>query len=278
MKDRQGRGWIERHREKNFESGFHDDVKGELKKIINENGNIESLKNFTSRRSLIRSLIPQMMTGILLSYIEYRIVGLLYTVASIVIFVPALSMYARSLRTRSGTFLMVPQDGAMDWDRIFVSEEIWSLVEKKTGLTLEQGKINGRITYWCTDVKYVPGTSIPYYVEIAWAHYNRAKYMMFASVIDDLTEMLQNALLEVAKLKQTNKVEAIVEGTRQTKEMINHIESAFRDNAYDIIKKQDLDEEQAEVYQAQVEELLQNPTFLRALAEKRKKEAEEVEK
>jgi hypothetical protein len=275
MKDRQGRGWMERHREKSFESGFHDDFKAELKRAMDEHGNIEALKKFTSRRSLIKSLIPQFIVGIFLSYIEYRIIGLLYTIASLAIFIPALSMYARSLRTRSGTFLMVPQDGAMDWERIFVSEEIWSLIDKKTGLTLEQGKINGRVTYWCTDVKFLQGTSIPYFVEIAWAHYNRAKYMMFASVLDDLTEMLQNTLLEVAKLRQTSKVEAIVEGTRQTKEMIDHIESAFRDTSYDIIKKQDLDEDQAQIYQEQVEGLLQNPTFLRALAEKRKKEVEE---
>lgn len=278
MKDRQGRGWLQRHRESAFESGFHSEIQDELKKVLEEHGNVESLRQFTSKRSLIKSLIPQLIIGILLSYVEYRIIGIIYTIISLIILIPALSVYSRSLRTRSGTFLMVPQDGAMDWDRIFVSEEIWALIEKKTGLTLEQGKINGRVTYWCIEVKYLPGTSIPYFVEIAWAHYNRAKYMMFASVLDDLTEMLQNALLEVAKLRQTNKVEAIVEGTRQTKEMINHIESAFRDSAFDIIKKQDLDEDQAQVYQAQVEELLQNPTFLRALAEKRKKETEVEEK
>ena len=275
MKDRQGRGWFERHKEKSFESGFHDDFKAELKKAMDENGNIESLRRFTSKSSLIKSMIPQIMLGIFLAYIEYRIIGLLYTVGSLGIFIPGITMYSRSLRTRTGTFLMVPVDDAMDWERIFVSEEIWSLVKKKTGLTLEQGKINGRITYWCTEVKFLPGTNIPWFVEIAWAHYNRAKYMMFASVLDDLTEMLQNTLLEVAKLRQTSKVEAIVEGTRQTKEMIDHIESAFRDTSYDIIKKQDLDEDQAQIYQEQVEGLLQNPTFLRALAEKRKKEVEE---
>ncbi len=274
MKDRQGRGWFERHREKAFESGFHEEIQDELKKVINENGNVEALKKFVSRASLIKSLIPQLLLGILLTYVEYRIIGIVYTIASVVIFIPALSVYARSLRTRSGTFLMIPTDGAMDWDRIFVSDEIWALVKKKTGLTLEQGKINGRLTYWCIDVKYLPNTSIPYFVEIAWAHYNRAKYMMFASVLDDLTNMLKNALLEVAKLKQTSKVEAIVEGTRQTTEMINHIESAFRDSAYDIIKKQGMDEEQTNMYQSQVNDLLQNPTFIRVLTEKRKREEE----
>lgn len=272
MKDRQGRGWFERHKEKSFESGFHDDFKAELKKAMDENGNIESLRRFTSKSSLIKSMIPQIMLGIFLAYIEYRIIGLLYTVGSLGIFIPGITMYSRSLRTRTGTFLMVPEDDAMDWERIFVSEEIWSLVKKKTGLTLEQGKINGRITYWCTEVKFLPGTNIPYFVEIAWAHYNRAKYMMFSSIIDDLTDMLKETLLEVAKLKKTGKVEAIAEGTRQTKEMIDAIETAFRSDVHEIVRKQEIDEEQAEIQEKRVNELLNNPTFLKALIEKKKGE------
>ena len=274
MKDRQGRGWIDRRREKSFESGFHDDFKAEIKQAMDENGNIEALRRFTSKRSLIKSLLPQLIVGAFLSYIEYRIVGLLFTIGSLAIFIPILTMYSRSLRTRSGTFLMVPTDDAMDWERIFVSEEIWGLVKKKTGLTLEQGKINGRLTYWCTEVKFIPGTNIPYFVEIAWAHYNRAKYMMFASIIDDLTDMLQNTLLEVAKLKKTSKVQAITEATRQTEEMIDSIETAFRSNVHEIVKKQGMDSEQAEIYEKNVNDLLNNPTFMRALIKKRKEEEE----
>ena len=273
MKDRQGRGWIDRRREKSFESGFHDDFKAELRNAI-ENTNIEALQKFTSRRSLIKSLLPQFIVGAFLAYVEYRIVGLLFTIGSVATFLPAITMYSRSLRTRSGTFLMVPTDDAMDWERIFVSEEIWGLVKKKTGLTLEQGKINGRLTYWCTEVKFIPGTNIPYFVEIAWAHYNRAKYMMFASIIDDLTDMLQNTLLEVAKLKKTSKVQAITEATRQTEEMIDSIETAFRSNVHEIVKKQGMDSEQAEIYEKNVNDLLNNPTFMRALIKKRKEEEE----
>ena len=64
------------------------------------------------------------------------------------------------------------------------------------------------ITYWCVEIKYLEGSNIPWFVDIAWAHYNRAKYAMFQSVLDDLTTMLKDALLEVAKLKQTGDVKA----------------------------------------------------------------------
>ena len=56
--------------------------------------------------------------------------------------------------------------------------------------------------------------------------------------------------------------------------MINHIESAFRYSAYDIIKKQGMDEEETNMYQSQINDLLQNPTFIRVLTEKRMKEEE----
>ncbi len=269
MSDRQGRGILERMREKRFESGFHDDLKTELKQVFDENGNIEALRKYTSTKSLVKSLIPQFAGGILLAYIDYRIVGTLFALISIAVFLPIVLIYSRSLRTRSGIFLMVPEDDAMDWERIFVSDEIWSLVKKKTGLTLEQGKINGRITYWCTEAKFLDGTNMPYYVEIAWAHYNRAKYMMFSSIIDDLTDMLKETLLEVAKLKKTGKVTAIAEGTRQTREMIDAIETAFRADVHEIVRKQEIDEQQAEIQEERVNELLNNPTFLRALIKKK---------
>jgi hypothetical protein len=98
--------------------------------------------------------------------------------------------------------------------------------------------------------------------------------MMFASIIDDLTDMLKNTLLEVAKLKKMGKVEAISEGTRQTKEMIEAIETAFRANVHEIVRKQDMDGEQAGLYEKNVNELLSNPTFLRALVEKRKEQGD----
>lgn len=277
MRDRQGRSWMERRREKSFESGFHDEFQAEIRSAI-ENTNIDALRKFTSRRSLLKSLLPQLIIGGLLAFVEYKIIGIIFTLGSLAVFIPLLTGYSRSLRTRSGTFLMVPTDDTMDWDRIFVSDEIWQLVKKKEGLTLEQGKINGRLTYWCTEVKYIPETNIPYYVDIAWAHYNRAKYMMFASVIDDLTSMLKDTLLEVAKLKKMGKIEAITEGTRQTRDLIDGIESAFRANVHDIVRKERVDTEQAGLYEKNVNELLNNPTFMRALVEKRKDQEKEQQK
>jgi hypothetical protein len=277
MKDAMGRGFWERRREKSFDKlhKTEEERREELRKAFHDKSgeNIARLSKFVSFRSLLRAMLPQLIIGVILGYVEYDLVGPIYTIISVIVYVPMIYLYSRTLRTRNGVFLMVPTSDYMDWERLFISEEIWSLVEKKTGLTLESGRINGRITYWCVDVKYLEGSGIPYWVDIAWAHYNRAKYAMFQSVLDDLTQMLKDALLEVAKLKQTGDVKSITEGTRQSRELIEAITSAHKDSIMSVLRKERLTEQENEVYEREVEELLSNPEYLRALLRKKGGEA-----
>jgi len=273
MKDAMGRGFWERRREKAFEKSQKttEERREELKKAFQTKSgeNISRLLRFVSFRSLLKAMLPQLIIGGILAYVEYDLVGPIYTSVSILVYVPMIYLYSKTLRTRNGVFIMVPTSDFMDWERLFISDEIWSLVEKKTGLTLESGRINGRITYWCVEVRYLEGSNIPWYVDIAWAHYNRAKYAMFQSVLDDLTTMLKDALLEVAKLKQTGDVKSITEGTRQSRELIEAITSAHRDSIMSVLRKERLTEEENRVYEEEVEELLKNPQYLDALIKKR---------
>ncbi|MBX8640720.1 MAG: hypothetical protein KIS29_10335 [Thermoplasmata archaeon] len=276
MKDAMGRGFWQRRRENAFEkSGADADRRREdLKKAMRSRSgeNIGRLQKFVSFRSLIRTMLPQLIIGIILAYVEYDLVGLTYTLISVLVYVPMIYFYSRTLRTRNGVFIMVPTSDFMDWDRLFISDEIWSLVEKETGLTLESGRINGRITYWCIEVRYLDGTSIPWFVNIAWAHYNRAKYAMFQSVLDDLTRMLKDTLLEVAKLRKMGKVESIVEATRQNEESIDAITSAHRDSIMAVLRKQNVRQEEADAYEKEVQDLLGNPEYIRALIRKKEDE------
>jgi hypothetical protein len=273
MKDAMGRGFWERRREKSFEKSQRttEERREELKKAFQQKSgeNISRLTQFVSFRSLLKSMFPQLIIGTILGFIEYDLVGPIYTLVSVLVYVPMIYLYSKTLRTRNGVFIMVPTSDFMDWERLFISDEIWSLVEKQTGLTLESGRINGRITYWCVQVKYLDGSNIPWFVDIAWAHYNRAKYAMFQSVLDDLTTMLKDALLEVAKLKQTGDVKSITEGTRQSRELIEAITSAHKDSIMSVLRKQKLSERENQVYEKEVEELLSNPEYLQALIRKR---------
>jgi hypothetical protein len=277
MKDSMGRGFWERRREAAFEKSHTpiDERREELKKAFKSKSaaNIAQLKKFTSVRSIIRAMLPQLIVGGILAFVEYRLVGLIYTIISIIIYIPLIYLYTRALRIRNGVYIMVPATDVMDWERLFISDDIWSLVEKKTGLTLESGKINGRPTYFCTDIKYLEGSNIPWFVEIAWAHYNRAKYAMFESVLDDLTEMLKDALLEVAKLKKTGDVMAITEGTRQSRELIDAITSAHKDSIMNVLRKEKLSREESQIYENEVNELLTNPEYLQALIKKKNEES-----
>ena len=206
-----GRGFWQRRRENAFEKSQKttEERREELKKAFQTKSgeNISRLMRFVSFRSLLKAMLPQLIIGGILAFVEYDLVGSIYTLVSVLVYVPMIYLYSKTLRTRNGVFIMVPTSDFMDWERMFISDEIWSLVEKKTGLTLESGRINGRITYWCVEIRYLEGSNIPWFVDIAWAHYNRAKYAMFQSVLDDLTTMLKDSLLEVAKLKQTGDVE-----------------------------------------------------------------------
>ena len=281
MKDSMGRGFWQRRRENAFEKSqkSNEDRREELKKAFQTKSgeNISRLMKFVSFRSLIKAMLPQLIIGSILAFVEYDLVGFIYTIISVLVYVPMIYLYSKTLRTRNGVFIMVPTSDFMDWERLFISDEIWSLVEKKTGLTLESGRINGRITYWCTEVKYLEGSNIPWFVDIAWAHYNRAKYAMFQSVLDDLTTMLKDALLEVAKLKQTGDVKAITEGTRQSRELIGAITSAHKDSIMSVLRKEKLTEQENEVYEQEVEELLSNPEYIRALLRKKGGETERQE-
>ena len=275
-----GRGYWQRRRENAFEASSRNasERSEALKQAMQTKSgeNVGRLMKFVSFRSMLRTMLPQLIIGVILAYIEYDLVGFVYTLISIFVYVPMIYLYSRSLRTRNGVFIMVPTSDFMDWERLFISDEIWSLIEKKTGLTLESGKINGRVTYWCTDIKYLEGTNIPWYLEIAWAHYNRAKYAMFESVLDDLTEMLKDTLLELAKEKKMGRVESIVEATKQAKETIDSITSAHRDSIMQVMRKQKITEEEAEVYDKEVQELLNNPEYIRAMIRKKKETSEEV--
>ena len=276
MKDAMGRGFWQRRRENAFEKSQKttEERREELKKAFQTKSgeNISRLMRFVSFRSLLKAMLPQLIIGGILAFVEYDLVGSIYTLVSVLVYVPMIYLYSKTLRTRNGVFIMVPTSDFMDWERMFVSDEIWSLVEKKTGLTLESGRINGRITYWCVEIKYLEGSSIPWFVDIAWAHYNRAKYAMFQSVLDDLTTMLKDSLLEVAKLKQTGDVKSITEGTRQSRELIGAITSAHKDSIMSVLRKERLTEEENMVYEGEVEQLLKNPQYLDALIKKRGEE------
>ena len=276
MKDAMGRGFWQRRRENAFEKSQKttEERREELKKAFQTKSgeNISRLMRFVSSRSLLKAMLPQLIIGGILAFVEYDLVGSIYTLVSVLVYVPMIYLYSKTLRTRNGVFIMVPTSDFMDWERMFISDEIWSLVEKKTGLTLESGRINGRITYWCVEVRYLEGSNIPWFVDIAWAHYNRAKYAMFQSVLDDLTTMLKDSLLEVAKLKQTGDVKSITEGTRQSRELIGAITSAHRDSIMSVLRKERLTEEENMVYEEEVEQLLKNPQYLDALIKKRGEE------
>ena len=125
MKDAMGRGFWERRREKAFEKLQRtvEERREELKKAFQTKSgeNISRLMKFVSFRSLIKAMLPQLIIGGILAYVEYDLVGPIYTSVSILVYVPMIYLYSKTLRTRNGVFIMVPTSDFMDWERLFIS-------------------------------------------------------------------------------------------------------------------------------------------------------------
>ena len=103
--------WIEKRREKRFEKL---ERKRDLttQNIINQakdqdpdSGAKQRIRNFTSWKATARQSLPQIVLGLLLIYVEYRIIGLVFTLGSIAVYVPIILFYSKSLRERRGKYL-----------------------------------------------------------------------------------------------------------------------------------------------------------------------------
>ena len=102
MKDAMGRGFWERRREKAFEKSQKttEERREELKKAFQTKSgeNISRLLRFVSFRSLLKAMLPQLIIGGILAYVEYDLVGPIYTSVSILVYVPMIYLYSKTLR------------------------------------------------------------------------------------------------------------------------------------------------------------------------------------
>ena len=92
MKDAMGRGFWERRREKSFEKSqtSSEERREELRKAFatKSGENISRLMKFVSFKSLLKSMLPQLIIGAILGFVEYDLVGPIYTLVSVLVYVP----------------------------------------------------------------------------------------------------------------------------------------------------------------------------------------------
>ena len=62
-----------------------------------------SVENYTSRRAILRKSLPMIFLGAVLAAVEFLIIGALYTLVSLLIYMPLLYFYTKSMSSKSSS-------------------------------------------------------------------------------------------------------------------------------------------------------------------------------
>lgn len=268
MKDEEGRGFFQRRKEQFLKKSM--DIENEQKKALGKalrdqaGNNTAELMKFLSFRSILRAMLPQLIIGTLIAIVEYELVGFTYTLASIAIYVPIIYVYSKTLRRRrtKQIFVPAPQRGNRAFDILSISEEIWELIKKEEGLTIAVLDFNGRDTIVCERAEFIANTLIPTSVKEAWSTFNYVEFMLLRPLLEKLTDLVKEMMLENTELTETMDIKSIVEAKRQTKETIESITSAHLDSIMAVLKKIETTTNDVKTKNEHVLELLNDPRHL----------------
>ena len=242
-------GFWERRREKKFIKSEHE-IRERGKKALEEakQGSDEARRKvlaYASWKAIVRKSIPQIFLGLILAYVEYLIIGLEYTLGSVVVLMPIIYLYTKSLRSVNGVYLLEVSTGTGStqiW-RYLIPTELWALIEFKHPLVPGMVKMNGHDVYLATKVWMIEGTNLIYRVRLSWFHFNQLEYARNRDVLEKAIEFATNLAMENSELEKLRHMEAVLEGKRQKKEELDLIDSAYRENPF-LLKKRIEDVEQ----------------------------------
>lgn len=173
-----------------------------------------------------------MVAGLLLAFLEYLIIGLAYTLLSLLILFPVLYAYSRSLIPFRGKQLLEinAEGGTTEIIRYLIPEELWAMIQWDTPLVPGTIRMNGEDVFLCTRTWKIEGTNLIWKVKLAWLHYNQLEYARTKGILEKALEFTSNLARENTELEKLNNMLAILEGKRQTTERIQAISSAYRDD------------------------------------------------
>jgi hypothetical protein len=190
------------------------------------------IKQFGSWKNTFKKSMPQIVIGILLAIVEYKIIGGIYTAASIALFTVLMYFYTKSLRPARGKYLLEisVDSGATEIIRYLIPEEIWNLMEWDHPLVPGSVRMNGSDVFLATKTWKVDGTNLIYKVKLAWFHFNQLEYARSKPVLVRALEFATKLAHENTELEKLNNIMSVLEGKRQTGERISAISSAYRDD------------------------------------------------
>jgi tetratricopeptide (TPR) repeat protein len=230
-----------------------------------------SVASYTSRRAILRKSLPMIFLGAVLAAVELLIIGALYTLVSLLIYMPLLYFYTKSVRPVRGKYLgeVSHSGGHMKINRYLVPDELFELIDFGKPIAPATIEINGHEGYLATKVKKLDNGTI-YAADLAWIHFNLLKFATEAEVLEKAVEFATNLELENAELDKLKTFESVLEGKRQKKEQLDLIDKAYRENPMELHRRIEEQQRRIDMLVRQNESLLYGPKD-----EKLEKEVEE---
>ena len=231
----------------------------------------KSIADYTSTRSILRKSLPMILLGLVLAGVEYIIIGAIYTIVSLLIYMPMLYFYTKSVRPVRGKYLgeVSHSGGHMKINRYLVPDELFELIDFGKPIAPATIEINGHEGYLATKVKKLENGTI-YAADLAWIHFNLLKFATEAEVLEKAVEFATNLELENAELDKLKTFESVLEGKRQKKEQLDLIDKAYRENPMELHRRIEEQQRRIDMLVRQNESLLYGPKD-----EKLEKEVEE---
>lgn len=198
-----------------------------------------AVEKFSSWREILKNSIPQLLISILLLYVEYEIIGLIYTLISVAVYAPLIFFYSKSLIEKRGRYLLVVSidKGSTEITRYLIPDELWDLIEFDHPLVPGMIRFNGRDTFLGTKVWTLDGTNQIYKVKLSWFHFNQLEYLRNRGILERAIAFATQLSLENAELEKLKEFLAVVEGKRQTKERLDLIDKAYREDPVELKKR-----------------------------------------
>ena len=130
----------------------------------------KSIADYTSTRSIIRKSLPMILLGLVLAGVEYIIIGAIYTIVSLLIYMPMLYFYTKSVRPVRGKYLgeVSHSGGHMKINRYLVPDELFELIDFGKPIAPATIEINGHDGYLATKVKKLESRRLGPIVFLDW--------------------------------------------------------------------------------------------------------------
>lgn len=222
----------------------------------------ENISRFTSARATLRKSIPMIIFGALLAFVEYEIIGGLYTVASLAIYIPLMYFYTKSVIPVNGKYILhvTTHKASMRITRYLIPDEIFEQMQFDVPLIPGMVQFNGHDTYLVTKVWKLENGVI-WKVKLAFLHENVLEFALHETVLKKAIHFAQNTALQSAELDVLKGFMATQEGTRQRKEEIELLDRAYKDSPLEMKRRIQELEDKLSDYMRRNKDLIYGPDY-----------------